>query len=136
MLLEALADNRWKAKVSDFGSANLAMLAQTAAEGAILYLAPECLLEEIRGPSSPKFPQTPKVDVYSFGVLICEVVTRSLPTQLRQMKAEVKSKWPFIYGLADICMNYNPKDRPTMLRILTELKKSIYTVYVNVHHTQ
>ena len=124
VLLEALANNRWKAKLSDFGSANYAKLAQTAAEGAILYLAPECLPEDLRPPNAPNFPQTPKIDVYSFGVLICEVITRSLPTQRRQMMVELKSKWPFVHGLADACMKYNPNDRPTMLHLLNELVKT------------
>ena len=124
VLLEALANNQWKAKVSDFGSANYAKLANTAAEGAILYLAPECLPEDSRGPNAPNFPQTTKIDVYSFGVLLCEVVTCSLPTQRRQMIAELKHIWPFMHGLADSCMKYDPNDRPTMLHFLNELKKT------------
>ena len=37
VLLQALPNGMWRAKVSDFGSANLARLSQTAGEGAIIY---------------------------------------------------------------------------------------------------
>ena len=123
VLLEAMPNNRWKAKVSDFGSANLARLAQTAAEGAIIYLAPECLPEDSRGPDAPNFPQTPKIDVYSYGVLLCEVMTHTLPTHLKPLRAELERKWPFMHGLANACTSYSPYDRPTFANILTKLQK-------------
>ena len=37
VLLKAMANNRWKAKLSDFGSANWAKEAVTMGEGAIVY---------------------------------------------------------------------------------------------------
>ena len=123
VLLEAMANNQWKAKVSDFGSANIARLAQTAAEGAIIYSAPECLPEEIRGPVAVNFLQTPKIDVYSYGVLLCEVIVRTLPTKLVQVKAELKRKWPVMHDLADACTKYDPNDRPTIAHVLNELEK-------------
>ena len=123
VMLEAMANNQWKAKVSDFGSANVARLAQTAAEGAIIYSAPECLPEEIRGPGAVNFPQTPMIDVYSYGVLLCEVIVRTLPTKLSHVKAELKRKWSFMHGLADACTHFDPNDRPTIAHVLSELKK-------------
>ena len=41
VLLEAKPNNQWKAKLSDFGSAKLAMEAKTTAPGAFVYAAPE-----------------------------------------------------------------------------------------------
>ena len=123
VLLEAMPNNRWKAKVSDFGSANLARLVQTAAEGAIIYLAPECLPEDSRGPDAPNFPQTTKIDVYSNGVLLCEVMTHTLPTHLKLLRAELERKRPFMHGLANACTSYSPYDCPTFANILTKLQK-------------
>ena len=123
VLLEAMANNQWKAKVSDFGSANIARLAQTAAEGAIIYSAPECLPEEIRGPVALNYPQTSKIDIYSYGVLLCEVIACTLPRKLMQVKAELRRKWPVMHDLADACTKYDPNDRPSIAHVLDELKR-------------
>jgi len=40
VLLQAVANNMWKAKLSNFGSANLVRYATTPGEGAIIYTAP------------------------------------------------------------------------------------------------
>ena len=122
VLLEALANNRWKAKASDFGSANLVKLAQSAAEGAIIYSAPETLLDEIRDPNVPT-EQTPKIDVYSYGVLLCEIITCRLPDKFKQMNAEIKQSWPFMHSLITSCTNRYPDNRPTMAQVLKELQK-------------
>ena len=134
VLLEAMANNRWKAKVSDFGSANLKKLAQTAAEGAILYSAPECLPKELRGPHAPNFPQTPKIDVYSYGVLLCEVIARTLPEELGPLREKLKSMWPFMHSLVKMCTEYDPSERPTVSRILTELNRLGMTRPVEDHN--
>ena len=123
VLLEAMANHRWKAKVSDFGSANIAKLAQTAAEGAIMYSAPECLPEELRGPNAPNLPQTPKIDVYSYGVLLCEVVTCTLPEKLGQLKMEMKQQSSSLHSLAEACTKYYPAERPTITYVIDELSK-------------
>ena len=77
VLLEELPNYMFKAKVSDFGSANLTKLAQTLAEGAIIYAAPETFPHD---PHSPPPPQTTKIDVYSYGVLLCKIITSQLPS--------------------------------------------------------
>ena len=56
VLLEAMAGSVWRAKVSDFGSANLVRLATTLEEGAIVYTAPETFP---RPPGSPHPRTTP-----------------------------------------------------------------------------
>ena len=76
-LLKSLPGNRFVAKVSDFGSSNLAKYANTGGEGTIIYSAPESFPPPMDAMSSPK--QTVKVDTYSYGVLLCEVINRKLP---------------------------------------------------------
>ncbi|XP_057307391.1 serine/threonine-protein kinase tousled-like 2 isoform X2 [Hydractinia symbiolongicarpus] len=59
----------WRGKLSDYGAANFMRLSMTRHPGATLYSAPEASTND----------QTTKLDVYSFGVLFCEMCTRELP---------------------------------------------------------
>jgi len=122
VLLEAVANGVWKAKLSDFGSANLVRFATTPGEGAIIYTAPEAFPQHPRSRTPPP-PQTPKIDVYSYGVLVGEVVTQNLPDpdKLQEMVQQVQRQWPQIHPLVTSSTEYNPDDRPTMASILEEL---------------
>ena len=73
VLLKA-AGNGWVAKLSDLGSAQFANLAQTLAPGCFLYAAPEVQQRDLA------HLQSVKIDVYSFGVLLIEMLTREMPT--------------------------------------------------------
>ena len=123
ILLEELPNGMFKAKVSDFGSANLAKLAQTLAEGAIIYAAPETFPP--RDLQSRPPPQTTKIDVYSYGILLCEVITCQLPDpqQFWIMLQEVKSKWTFMHDLIVSCTKHSPEDRLTMAQVLDKLNQ-------------
>ena len=124
VLLEAVANNGWKAKLSDFGSANLVRYATTPGEGAIIYTAPEAFPQPPTSPTPPP-PQTPKIDVYSYGVLLGEVVTQQLPDpeRLQWMMQQVRRQWPQLHPLVTGCIQHNPDRRPTMVYILEELNK-------------
>jgi len=116
--LEAKPNNQWKAKLSDFGSAKLAIEAKTTAPGAPLYTAPEVRKElGIR--------QTAKLDVYSYGVLLCEVIVCQLPMEGRipSMMQVVQSRWPFMHRLITFCIQEHPDNRPTMSYVLGEFDK-------------
>lgn len=121
ILLKALPNKGWLAKVSDFGSANLAKLAHTAGEGAIIYSAPETFPHTDIHTEPP--PMTTKIDVYSFGILICEVVTSQMPypENIRGMMQQEKTKWEFMYDLTVRCTKHSPTDRPTMAEVLDDL---------------
>ena len=124
VLLEAVANDVWKAKLSDFGSANLVRYATTPGEGAIIYTAPEAFPQHPRSRTPPP-PQTPKIDVYSYGVLVGEVITQELPDpdNLQEMVQRVQRQWPQIHPLVTSSIEYSPDDRPTMAYMLEELYK-------------
>ena len=123
VLLEELPNGMFKAKVSDFGSANLAKLAQTLAEGAIIYAAPETFPP--RDLRSPPPPQTTKIDVYSYGILLCEVITCQLPDPQHfwSMLQDVKRQWTFMHDLIVSCTQHSPEDRLTMAQVLDKLNQ-------------
>ena len=123
VLLEALPNRAWKGKVSDLGSANLAKLARTLAEGAIIYAAPETMPHQAHSPRAPKLPQTTKVDVYSYGVLLCEVATSRFPDpdHYPDMLEQVQREWPSMHGLIVSCTQFNPGERPTIADVHSRL---------------
>ena len=128
VLLEALPNRTWRSKVSDLGSANLAKLAHTLGEGAIIYAAPETIPHQAHSPGMSTPQQTVKVDVYSYGVLLCEVVTSRFPDpdQYQDMLEQVRCEWLFLYDLIRSCTQYDPDKRPTMAEILPRLSHSSY----------
>ena len=64
VLLEPSGEGTWKAKVSDYGSANFVRFTTTIGPGNPLYSAPEA--------GEPR-RHSPKMDVYSFGILLVEM---------------------------------------------------------------
>lgn len=122
VLLEALANNAWKAKLSDFGSANLMELATTPGEGALVYAAPESFPQPH---TSHPLPQTPKVDVYSYGILLCEVIAQKFPepSNFANMLRVVRRKWLSMHALITHCIKTKPEDRPSMTDVLDQLDK-------------
>ena len=85
VLLEALRNGRWKAKLSDFGMMDLIFLIRKTSKhnnmdaqtNVIEYSAPELNLD-MECHNHP--PVTQKIDVYSFGILLRRISLNNLPS--------------------------------------------------------
>ncbi|XP_047969147.1 wall-associated receptor kinase-like 6 [Salvia hispanica] len=140
-----LLDDKYRAKISDFGASRTISIDQTHLTTRVLgtfgYLDPEYF-------QSSQF--TEKSDVYSFGVVMVELITgekaissiraevgRSLATQFLHMMEEDKvfdivdervlreGKREEIMGVAQLarrCLHLNGKRRPTMKEVAVELE--------------
>ena len=112
VLLNPGPGGSWLAKLSDYGSANFTRQVRTAGPGNPSYAAPEAAV-----PSQ----QSPKMDVFSFGVLLVEMATRRFPdkdvlaAQIRQVTV------PRLPELIRRCTNANPSRRPDIRDVLTQL---------------
>jgi hypothetical protein len=117
VLLYAKQDG-WCAKLSDFGSANFLAKLGTVAPGAVIYSAPEALHPRQQGP---------KMDVYSFGILLFEMCVGKLIDQhnLQTTKAAV-ANWTdrekkFLGEFALRCTETNPDKRPNMADFVKQI---------------
>ena len=114
VLLLALPNNKWRGKLSDFGSANLVQHASTPGPGAAMYTAPEVFKGE---------QQTTKMDVFSFGKLLCEVLSNRLPDPdaFPSMLQSMAKDWPLMHQLTSSCVQQDPNKRPAMSYIVDQL---------------
>ena len=106
--------NGWRAKVSDFGTANFKSRATTANPGAMIYGAPEA--------KSPNEHST-KMDTFSFGVLLIEMARHQPPgmTSAEKERQVCEIQWADMTSLIRRCLSHSPSDRPNMESILTTL---------------
>ncbi|KAJ4718219.1 putative Kinase [Melia azedarach] len=139
-----LLDDKYRAKVSDFGTSRSMAIDQThmttLVHGTFGYLDPEYF-------RSSQF--TDKSDVYSFGVVLAELLTGEKPIRLINSEEDKSLAAYFLYAmkenrlfeildariikdgrkddiitvaeLAKKCLNLNGKKRPTMKEVATEL---------------
>jgi len=116
VLLEPTSNSLWRAKVSDLGSANFMSHLNTHAPGNAFYAAPEVLSSNL---------QSPKMDVYSFGVLLVEVYLREFPdpNSCEQMAFQVKLLYPSLTMIVEKCLEKDPKLRFSMAKVLQELSQ-------------
>ncbi|XP_041379043.1 seven transmembrane domain-containing tyrosine-protein kinase 1-like [Gigantopelta aegis] len=107
VLLEPCGSGIWKGKLSDYGSANVvqSISANSVVPGNPFYSAPEA-----------QFPEqhSPAMDVFSFGVLLMEMILRQPPTsKLADKMTQCNSiKWPAMKRLVQRCISRECQVRP------------------------
>ena len=115
VLLNPTLNNQWIAKLSDYGSANFVRSILTAGPGNPTYAAPEA--------NSPS-KQGPKMDVYSYGVLLLEMCTRKFPDPKSIDNEALMKKIQSRSQLAPVirqCLQVLPDDRPSMKEVVAQL---------------
>ena len=117
VLLEPSGSGMWKAKLSDYGSANLvqSISANSVAPGNPFYSAPEA-----------PFPDqhSPAMDVFSFGVLLMEIILRQPPASKTadKMTQSETIQWPTMKRLVQRCISHESQVRPSISQVLTYLE--------------
>ena len=118
VLLEPSARGKWKAKLSDYGSANLLDEVHTAGPGSPVYSAPEA--------TTPKL-HSPAMDIYSVGILLVEMATGEFPSSVTyERETQIrKVMWSSLKELIYCCTDDDAKSRPSSKVLLEELQKQL-----------
>ena len=116
ILLEPMRQDNWRAKVSDFGSANFASLIHRSVNpGNPAYSAPEA--------GNPKKHST-KMDTFSLGVVLTQMC-RHQPPAINSADREKQLEeicWPAMVTLIRQCLCNAPSERLPMNQVLHILK--------------
>ena len=112
VLLDPVPNGGWKAKVSDYGSVNLVQKLQTVGPGNPVYAAPESTIPQ---------SQSPKMDIFSFGVLLVEMLTDQFPDEehRRQLIASIDHRG-FI-AIIQQCLLEKRDNRPSAQELMSDL---------------
>ena len=110
VLLELLPNECWKAKVSDYGTVHLQEKLSTICPGNPCYAAPE---------ANDPTQQTPKMDIFSFGVLLMEMLAGKFPDNRPRLLRKIRHQ-PLV-DLIERCLKERKQDRPSASDIISEL---------------
>ena len=113
VLLQPTPDGGWLAKVSDYGTANFQSQLKTENPGSPVYTAPE---------SHNAAQQSPKMDIYSFGVLLVEMCTCDFPAPERRDELIASIRHPRLVTLIMQCLRDNKDRRPTASQLVDILQ--------------
>ena len=114
VLLEPGPSNSWRAKVSDYGSVNLLERLNTVTPGNPTYAAPEA--------GNPAL-QSPKMDIFSFGVLLVEMCSTRFPEVADRERFIRSIQQPRTVALIRRCLADDRNVRPSASDIITELSE-------------
>ena len=114
VLLEPGPSNSWRAKVSDYGSVNLLERLNTVAPGNPTYAAPEAENTTL---------QSPKMDIFSFGVLLVEMCSAQFPDVADREHLIYSIHLPGMVALIRRCLAEDRNVRPSASDIITELSE-------------
>ena len=115
VLLEPQPNDSWKAKVSDYGSVNLLENLRTVGPGSPVYAAPEANIPPL---------QSPKMDIFSFGVLLVEMCTARFP-EVADRECLIRSiQQPDMVALIRRCLAEERDERPSASDIILELSET------------
>ena len=113
VLLEPLLPPKtWRAKVTDYGSVNIVRQLNTENPGGPAYAAPEA--------NNPRL-QSPKMDIYSFGALVLEMLTGHLPSPEDRPELLCQVQHEQLLRLIRRCLSERIEDRPNASVIISEL---------------
>ena len=112
VLLEPIQRWQWRAKLSDYGTVNLFHQLETVNPGSPVYAAPEA--------NNPRL-QSPKMDIYSFGALMLEMLTGQLPTPEDRPVLLIKVQHDQLLDLIHRCLSERAQDRPDAATFIREL---------------
>ena len=118
VLLEPQPNDSWKAKVSDYGSVNLLENLRTVGPGSPVYAAPEANIPPL---------QSPKMDIFSFGVLLVEMCTACFPDVADRERLIQSIRQPDMVALIQRCLAEDRNERPSATDIITELSEPHHT---------
>ena len=113
VLLEPITFNKWRAKVTDYGSVNLQQQLETEGPGNPTYAAPEA--------NHPRL-QSPKMDIFSFGILLIEMLTGELPPSDERHLLMGTIRHRRLLALIERCLNQRRENRPSASDIISELE--------------
>ncbi|KAM9221747.1 LOW QUALITY PROTEIN: ankyrin repeat and protein kinase domain-containing protein 1 [Dugong dugon] len=132
-----LLDSNMHVKISDFGlskcmeqSTRMQYIERSALRGTLSYIPPEMFLESYKAPG-------PKYNVYSFGIVIWEILTQKKPYSgssmmtviivvvgMRPSLQPISDEWPCeaqqMVDLMKRCWDQDPKKRPCFSDITVE----------------
>ena len=113
VLLQPSPDGGWLAKVSDYGTANFQSQLQTENPGSPVYTAPE---------SNNPALQSPKMDIFSFGVLLVEMCTCDFPAPERRAELMESIRHEGLLNLIRRCLREDRDRRPTAAQLVDILQ--------------